>query len=55
MINGGLIKLITLRFHNLFFKKNIGLFLIFIGGLLFIMKYGTLLQAVITYNKSVDE
>jgi uncharacterized membrane protein YidH (DUF202 family) len=33
-------------------KKIIGLFLIFIGGLLFIATYATLLQAVINYIKA---
>lgn len=33
-------------------KKIIGLFLIFIGGLLFIVTYGTLLQAVINFIKA---
>ncbi|PIF34091.1 putative superfamily III holin-X [Flavobacterium sp. 9] len=33
-------------------KKIIGLFLIFIGGLLFIVTYGTLLEAVISYIKA---
>jgi uncharacterized membrane protein len=33
-------------------KKIIGLFLIFIGGLLFIATYGTLLNAVINYIKA---
>ncbi|OMQ13189.1 hypothetical protein BXU01_01530 [[Flexibacter] sp. ATCC 35103] len=33
-------------------KKIIGLFVIFIGGILFIVTYGTLLQAVINYIKA---
>ena len=33
-------------------RKIIGLFLIFIGGLLFIVTYGTLLRAVINFIKA---